>query len=132
MLVKKFNIPIYDQTMVLVIYNRKNEKKKVIEKYEVTEDDLDGWAASVLTKGGFTIFMEDKAPQEKLVHELVHIKNEIYKHIGAKIDHENDEHEAYLMSFLFKKTSKYVKPVRAYEKKIKVKEENEGAIRSKE
>lgn len=35
-----------------------------------------------------------------LVHELVHVKNKIFKDIGMKSKYDNDEQEAYLMGYL--------------------------------
>jgi hypothetical protein len=41
-------------------------------------------------------------PHDALIHELVHLKNAIFKHIGHKLDVDNDEAEAYYMQRLHK------------------------------
>lgn len=35
-------------------------------------------------------------------HEIVHLKNYIFKHVGVEIDYNNDEAEAYYVQGLFK------------------------------
>lgn len=44
-----------------------------------------------------------------LVHEVVHVKNFMYRHLGIKSDLINDEPEAYLVDTLFKEAYEFYK-----------------------
>lgn len=50
-----------------------------------------------------------------LVHELVHIKNKIFKEIGMKSKYDNDEQEAYLMGYLMDVLMEFFQEVQLWE-----------------
>lgn len=115
MVIKKFDIPIYDKDFCLVVFDEA-EIPLVIKKfnckdYPLSEDELDGRAASTNTKYGYTIFIKTTEDQSIIAHEVIHIKNAIFSETGVVMDYDNDEHEANLVEFLFRTASKYVKPV---------------------
>lgn len=43
-----------------------------------------------------------------IAHEVVHIKNYVFKESGVKLDVNNDEAEAYLVGFLFKAIQQFL------------------------
>jgi len=52
--------------------------------------------------GGIVIFIREKGMLDTFAHELIHAISETCKLRGIKYDEENDEHIAYLMSWLFR------------------------------
>lgn len=97
---KLINIPIYDVPLMVGIFDK---EKEAIEKYpEIFTRGTKACVAEDLNTGD--IFMI--VPSTKLhhlAHECIHVINVIYKQKGIQPQRDNDEHEAYLMGFLFQK-----------------------------
>ncbi len=110
MLHRKFEIPVYDQSFHLVIYNT-SEIPAALKKYKLDKDDLDGRALTTVSKDRFIIFINQEEDQSIGVHELIHLKNVLFQHLGIELSYDNDEHEANLIEFLFKKISRYIRPI---------------------
>ena len=54
---------------------------------------------------GHEIFLmfQCNAPVGAMVHELIHAKSFVFMYHGVRLDPENDEHEAYYMTYLMNK-----------------------------
>jgi len=58
-----------------------------------------------------------------ILHEVVHIKNLIFKRLGIKPDVNNDEHEAYFVEYLYQKVKEFYVEVMEKEKSLIPKKE---------
>lgn len=102
---KAFKVPIYDYRVEVVIFD---DFKEVMNKYpHIATREMKGCAAECigLPVSKLIVPHNDKST---LVHELEHIKNIIWKHIGYTPQVGNDEPDAYLMSYLVEQTDKVI------------------------
>ncbi len=108
---KTIYIPIY-QYRLTMIYNKNIEN--VAKKYKLKlyydysaftfEDDL---------KHRHIIVAFREKDLSVVAHEIVHIKNYILLGIGANLDLNNDEFEAYLTMYLFDKIYNFLNKINA-------------------
>ena len=97
---KKIQVPIYNFTIYVSIFDKWEE----VSKYH--NNDLD-------EREGFTLINDRDSTKLKLfvnvdcpsciMHEIIHIKNIIFDIIRYKPDKYNDEPEAYLVQYLYKR-----------------------------
>lgn len=90
---KTFKVPIFGNKIKVVIFDNLEE---IRSKYSVVGNPI-----------GFTIEYPDKTviaiPQNDiftLIHKCVHAKNAIMKYIGQTPNSDNDELDAYLLTYL--------------------------------
>lgn len=96
---KNLTIPIFDYKLTVVIFDKWEELEPYLSKEQFAiksrgitiEGDGAAWVA-VGSKFGSTI-----------THESVHIKNCIWKYIGYKPQVDNDEVDAYLVTYIYNK-----------------------------
>lgn len=95
-----FQIPIYQCELTVIL----DKDLKYVEK-EYKTIPLDNYGAVTLNHQDhfrhFVVAFTDKKHLSNIVHEIVHLKNHIFKTIGAQSDFDNDEYEAYLSGYLF-------------------------------
>lgn len=93
-------IPLYKITLTIIL---DDDLKYVQKKYKTVS--LDNYGAVTLTHQDhfrhFIVAFTDKDHLSNIAHEIVHLKNYIFKTIGARLDFDNDEPEAYLTGYLF-------------------------------
>lgn len=104
---KKIKVPIYNTVLTIVISKNLygvSEKFKLnanLSKYSaITIDEKDG---------SIVVAFSDVNRIKDIVHEVVHIKNYIFKNINQKLDVDNDEAEAYLIGWLFDQINNFLK-----------------------
>jgi len=109
---KKFIVPFYSIELWLGYKTKLSTIKRVLKADSVDdwsdsdgrtdyfEDDLSTLAVSFKSKDAGTI-----------AHEAIHIKNIIYRRIGATLDLKNDEPEAYLVGWLVDTITTYLNSV---------------------
>lgn len=98
---KKIKVPIYNFTIYVTIFDKWEEIKKYHES--VIEDEREGFILindTDITK--LRVFINVECPS-CIMHEIIHIKNIIFDVIGHISDRHNDEPEAYLVQYLYKK-----------------------------
>ena len=88
-------------------FNNYMKKHYKWDKNEVSKsDDAGTWQMGDPNDGqdDFIVWVRKGAhePMSCLVHELIHLKNRIFKHVGHVQDLENDETEAYYVQRLYK------------------------------
>lgn len=79
---------------------------KIQPDYKGWGEDCEGVAARTEnpTRKGYTYYLmwlPKGTDAATVVHECIHVKNFIFLHCGVKPDPDNDEHEAYFVSYLF-------------------------------
>jgi hypothetical protein len=86
-----------------------NHVKKIYKwkkEDEIAKDDVGGcWQmASDDGQDDFIVWVhkDSEHPTDVLAHEITHLKNMIFKHVGHVLDAGNDEHEAYYVQKLHK------------------------------
>ena len=97
---KRFKVPIYNFIIDVCIFDKLEECKGLIPDEELTKPFL-GLTCS--NSGGYIIVCIDSKSKSTVIHEVEHIKNEIWCNIGYTPQINNDEPDAYLVTFLYEK-----------------------------
>lgn len=108
---KTIIIPIY-QYQLTMIYNKnidevaKQHKLTLYYDYSALtfEDDV--------KHRHIIVAFSDAKDLSVVAHEIVHIKNYIFLRIGANLDLNNDEFEAYLTMYLFDKIYNFLSKIK--------------------
>lgn len=96
---KNMIVPIFDYKLTIVIFDDWNELNRVIP-----DDELKVSAKAVtLSKHGASLVAVDAKCGSSIVHEAEHIKNNLWEYIGYTPQRDNDEVDAYLITYLYKK-----------------------------
>lgn len=95
---KTFKIPIYNCTLTVIL----DKDLSYVERTYKTRS-LEDFGAISLDFGhrDYVVSFTDKDHLSNITHEVTHIKNFLFRDIGAQIDFEKDEPEAYLSGYLF-------------------------------
>lgn len=112
MKIKKINLPIY--VGKLIIIKIKNEKefnflKKKYDKYlpkKIKFNDYDGFVFSKSKYNEYYVVFRKKPKLYIISHEVVHLVNQIFIEHHMELDLYNDEPQAYLNGWIFKKIYK--------------------------
>lgn len=104
---KTIKIPIYRGKLTMILA----KDLSYIEK-NYTEVSLDNYGAVFLINKSqhkhYIVAFTDSGDLGLVAHEIVHLKNEIFKDCGVKPDLINDEAEAYLTGYLFDEIYKFL------------------------
>lgn len=99
---KKINIPIFNYKLTIIISDSWGEAES---KLPVQDVDLESSRAVTFSNkaiGGSVVAVLSGC-QFSIVHEAVHIKNNIWEYIGYKPQADNDEIDAYLVTYIYEK-----------------------------
>ena len=114
MIIKKVKIPIYEQTLYVSItedYSKDKEEYECI--WRPRKEDFSGYTSGLNNQ--YLIILNKKYLKEELhvvstiSHEAFHVTNILFKRIGAVPDMDNDEHQAYLLSWIVEQVYKIYK-----------------------
>lgn len=109
MKVKTINVPIYDCYLTIIFTKDLNE---VVKKYKL-EGNWGEFGALTFEDNPksryYVTAFTDADHLSNIAHEVVHIKNNIFLGINAKVDLHNDEPEAYLTGWLFDQINNFLK-----------------------
>lgn len=98
---KQICVPIYS---VKVKFAWTNNMVKYCKRYDITGvEKYDGLVTSIDNDDVVLMVLNVKADLSVLFHEIIHVKNDVFKIVGIELDLDNDEAEAYLVSFLSEK-----------------------------
>lgn len=101
----KIKVPIY-QSEVRVVYSK--DMAAVTNKYNL-RPGANKYDAFCFRKGDHIyVIFQNKAPHI-IAHECVHLVNMIFDDVFVELDLKNDEAQAYLTGYLFKKICKFLK-----------------------
>lgn len=93
---KKYNIPIFNYRLTVIIFDRWEEVEHMFdggpEPKAITASHYGGAVVAINSKSGSSI-----------VHEALHVKNKIWEYIGYVPQRDNDEVDAYLVTYIYDK-----------------------------
>lgn len=105
---RKLNVPIFD---AIVYVGVTENLQDYYAKYGIKDDDNTGYDAVAIqvddSENKYELVFVNTEPHV-IVHECVHLKNYIFKHIGFALSIDNDEIEALFVDWLFKEISNIV------------------------
>ena len=94
---RKINIPIFDYKLTIVIFDYWNEVK------DWFGEDFEPKAITRPTYGAALVAINSKHGTSSIVHEAEHVKNFIWDYIGYVPQRDNDEADAYLITYIYEK-----------------------------
>ena len=97
---KKMTIPIFDYKLIVIIYDDWDEIKH-LDNY--TRDKKDAPAGFTKWDCGISIVAIQSNRESSIVHEALHVKNLVWDYIGYKPQIDNDEVDAYLLTYIYNK-----------------------------
>lgn len=99
---KKIIIPIFDYALTIIITDTWEEAKNKLPDQAI---DLGNTRAVTFSNKSLgTSFVAVRADcQSSIVHEAVHIKNNLWDYIGYSPQADNDEVDAYLVTYIYEK-----------------------------
>lgn len=95
---KTITIPIFDYRLSIIIYDQWDETKHLFDGGPEPR-------AIVKSYYGGAIVAINSTKETSMVHESEHIKNLIWEFIGYKPQEDNDEVDAYLITYIYNKIS---------------------------
>lgn len=98
---KKIQVPIYNFTIYVTIFD---EWEEVVKWYpDGDEDEREGFLLTNKSDPTKIKFFVNVECPSCIMHEIIHIKNIIFDVIHHNSNRYNDEPEAYLVQYLYKK-----------------------------
>jgi len=107
MKLKVIDIPIYCCKLTIIL----DKDLSYVENKYKTKSLKDFGAVTLKDEKSYrhyVVSFTDKKHISNIVHEIVHIKNQIYLDCAMELDRYNDEPEAYLMGWLFEQINKFL------------------------
>ena len=108
---KKIDIPIYDAQFTVYLVD---SYKELTDKKILPECFSDMNSAMVIKPeenqalNYIMIFERTTFPVGVVAHECLHLIRHLYQDIGITFNMENDEHQCYLIGFLFDQVYKFI------------------------
>lgn len=99
---KKLNIPIFNYKLTVYITDTFEELESKLPRQDM---DLSNTRAITLHNNdiGGAIVAVKSGCQSSVVHEALHVKNAIWEWIGYNPQADNDEVDAYLLTYIYEK-----------------------------
>jgi hypothetical protein len=96
---KKLVVPIFEYKLTIIIFDDWRE----LEPYLPEEEFKVPAKAITLSQYGASMVMIDAKHGSSIVHEAVHVKNHIWNYIGYRPQADNDEVDAYVITYIYNK-----------------------------
>lgn len=96
---KKIVIPIFNYKLTIVIFDKWEELGRFLLKEEM-ESEAD---AITISQHGISLVAINSKRGSSIIHEAEHIKNSIWRYIGYTPQRDNDEVDAYLLTYIYNK-----------------------------
>lgn len=96
---KKMIIPIFDYKLTVVIFDKWEELGRFLPKEEMEQEAR----AITINQYGASLVAINSKRESSIVHEAEHIKNNIWDFIGYRPQRDNDEVDAYLITYIYNK-----------------------------
>lgn len=94
---------LYNQIYEMNYYLFIGQNKKMLKLFKQLEDyHLDNSAFVFIDDGDIVIWLSKTGEYDIFAHELIHAINKTFDIKNIQLDTENDEPQAYLMSWLFR------------------------------
>lgn len=98
----KIKVPVYDRVVYVI---HATNMDKVTKKFDL-RPGAEKYDAFCFRKDDFIYAVFQTKKPHIIAHECVHLVNMIFDDVNAELDLRNDEPQAYLTGFLFKKIYK--------------------------
>ena len=96
---KNMIIPIFNYKLTVLIFDKWEELEGIIP-----DEELDVSARAItISKHGASLVAVDAKYGSSIVHEAEHIKNNLWIHIGYNPQKDNDEVDAYVITYIYDK-----------------------------
>lgn len=95
---KTLTIPIFEVRLTIVIFDRWEEA----EKYSSDGIPCKGFTEASPAYNNIVVAI-DSHYEYTIIHECEHIKNFVWMHIGYRPQSDNDEVDAYLLKYIYKR-----------------------------
>lgn len=107
MINRTFKIPIYQATVTVIL----DKDLSYVEKKYNTVSLSNYGAVTMRNDNHFKkyVLAFEYSDGSIIAHEIVHLINYLYLDCGIELDRVNDEHQAYLSGWLFKKIENILK-----------------------
>lgn len=109
MIKEEKDIPIYRGKLVLILAEDLTELN---EEYNVNfTSSYGGGVFNHTDEEGYTKFFvafDNDWNYSLIAHEAVHLVNDIFKHKNIKLDHDNDEAQAYFTGWIFEQCEEFL------------------------
>lgn len=96
---KKMIVPIFDYKLTIVIFDKWEELDRFLPKEEMEQEAK----AITISQHGVSLVAVNSKRGSSIVHEAEHIKNNIWIYIGYTPQRDNDEVDAYLLTYIYNK-----------------------------
>lgn len=96
---KRLIIPIFDYYLTILIFDKWRELQEYLPNLELGQE---GKAVTITEHGNSLVAINSKS-KSSIVHEAEHIKNGIWKYIGYTPMRDNDEVDAYVITYIYNK-----------------------------
>lgn len=96
---KKIIIPIFNYKLTIVIFDKWEECDKFLPADEM---EIEANAITISNYGASLVAVNSKRGSS-IVHEAEHVKNHIWNYIGYTPQRDNDEVDAYLLTYIYNK-----------------------------
>jgi hypothetical protein len=108
---KKYHVPLYGGWLVVVFTDQRKLGKVANRHFQTKYDDGDKWKALVVDRKGalprlYPVVLPDKATHGDIAHEAVHLTNHIFRDTRVDTGYDQDEHYAYMMTWIVEKIHK--------------------------
>lgn len=96
---RKTIIPIFNYKLTIVIFDRWEELEG-----SIPQDEMDTEANAItISAYGASLVAVNSRRESSIVHEAEHIKNHTWQYIGYTPQRDNDEVDAYLLTYIYDK-----------------------------
>ncbi len=97
---RRLTVPIFNYKLIVLIYDNWDEVKH-LDSY--SRDSGNAPAGFTKYTHGSAIVAIDYSKPSTIVHEAEHVKNLIWDFIGYNPQRDNDEVDAYLLTYIYNK-----------------------------
>ena len=94
---RKMIIPIFDFKLTVLIYDNWDEIKHNFQPTDVAPKGVTSYSY------GACLVAIRYDSESTIAHEAVHVKNAIWEYIGYTPQRDNDEVDAYLLTYIYEK-----------------------------
>lgn len=105
---RRINIPIFNYKLTIIIYDKWEEVKGM------HRGNVEPKAFTRIFPDGYSIVAINSKEEASIIHEAEHVKNAIWEFIGYSSQVDNDEVDAYLLTYI------YIKILEVFKKHDKV------------
>lgn len=92
------NIPIFDYKLTVIIFDKWEEVNHIFKG-----NGVPGTTLADLEHGNAIVGISSVKGENSIVHEAEHVKNFLRDYIGYEPQADNDEVDAYLIGYIYKK-----------------------------